>query len=361
MKILNSNPVTYNKQTFKMKKRKIPSFYKEKAYKNKRNVMGRKGIHVINKKRKMVIYNIKKEIYCNSHVLDYAINDALNRYNTCMENLKNGTIRSFKLRSIKYTKPIKIVKFEKYCAKKDGFAISALGKMYSEIPKFDYDKNTRTITIIQYNSKTNDFFMLIKYKKKDKSNRPPYSEKENIGSIDPGIRSMLTVYANNKIEEIGTNCKQKIKRQLKRIDRINNNEMIDEKKRQKITNKKYEKIKNQVNDMHWKIAHYLTDNYKTIVIGNFSTRNMGKKIPKMIKRIGGMLSFFKFREKLKYLCKYKNTEYIKIDEAYTSKCCSECGNYKKDLGANKIYNCKECKMKIDRDINGAKNILMLSL
>ena len=33
MKILNSNPVTYNKQTFKMKKRKIQFFYKEKHIK----------------------------------------------------------------------------------------------------------------------------------------------------------------------------------------------------------------------------------------------------------------------------------------------------------------------------------------
>jgi putative transposase len=40
-----------------------------------------------------------------------------------------------------------------------------------------------------------------------------------------------------------------------------------------------------------------------------------------------------------------------VDERYTSKICSKCGNLKEDLGGNKIYKCNECKMEIDRDVN----------
>ena len=46
-----------------------------------------------------------------------------------------------------------------------------------------------------------------------------------------------------------------------------------------------------------------------------------------------------------------------INERYTSKMCSCCGN----LGGADIYTCQECHMTIDRDINGARNIYVKSL
>jgi hypothetical protein len=47
-----------------------------------------------------------------------------------------------------------------------------------------------------------------------------------------------------------------------------------------------------------------------------------------------------------------------VDEFYTSKTCSCCGSYNKNLGGNKIYNCINCNKSIDRDINGCRNIYM---
>ena len=47
-----------------------------------------------------------------------------------------------------------------------------------------------------------------------------------------------------------------------------------------------------------------------------------------------------------------------IDERYTSKMCSLCGWINNKLGSDKIYNCKECKLMLDRDVNGARNIFL---
>jgi putative transposase len=58
------------------------------------------------------------------------------------------------------------------------------------------------------------------------------------------------------------------------------------------------------------------------------------------------------------LSQSKGIEYKVVNEAYTSKVCTNCGNYKKDLGSAKVYNCKKCKAIIDRDVNGARNILL---
>ncbi|CAG8820724.1 12399_t:CDS:1, partial [Gigaspora margarita] len=43
---------------------------------------------------------------------------------------------------------------------------------------------------------------------------------------------------------------------------------------------------------------------------------------------------------------------------YTSKTCGFCGYVYRKLGGSKIFHCPECKTELDRDINGARNILL---
>ena len=71
--------------------------------------------------------------------------------------------------------------------------------------------------------------------------------------------------------------------------------------------------------------------------------------------------YYEFKERLKYKCLLNNVNFKLINESYTSKTCSNCGNYKNDLGKAKIYNCTHCNMIIDRDINGSRNIYIKSL
>ncbi len=49
------------------------------------------------------------------------------------------------------------------------------------------------------------------------------------------------------------------------------------------------------------------------------------------------------------------------DEWYTSKTCSMCGCKNENLGGSKIFNCNKCKITMDRDYNGARNIMLKSL
>ena len=74
-----------------------------------------------------------------------------------------------------------------------------------------------------------------------------------------------------------------------------------------------------------------------------------------------MLSHYSFRQKLQYKCATKKNNLEIINESYTSKICSKCSNYKKNLRDEKIYDCSNCNIKIDRDINGCRGILIKSL
>ena len=85
------------------------------------------------------------------------------------------------------------------------------------------------------------------------------------------------------------------------------------------------------------------------------------KLTKITKRIAHCLKFYKFKQRLDYKCMANHINYKEINEAYTSKTCSNCGNYDKMLGGKKVYNCKKCDIKINRDINGARGILIKSL
>ena len=334
-------------------KNKIPNLTKiKKELKNEKDIIRQKSILKNNK---------KQEILMNSHTLDYAINDALNMYAGNMTKLKNKSIKHFRLRYIKINKPNKILKVERIATKNMTFFKNALGeKVKCSVKNFNYTENVKTVAIIT--KRNNEYYMLLKYKQKIEK-----IKNNNLISIDPGIRTVITGYSTNGIVEIGTNVSKNLKMRLLKIDNIQSKfrKNIDEekttinKKGLKIMKKKYEKIKNRINDMHWKIIKYLTLN-KNILFGNFSTKKMGenKGTHKMTKRIGNSISFFQLKQKLKYMCNKKEINYKEVDERFTTQCCGKCGNQKKDIGSDKIYKCDKCKSKIKRDINSARLILI---
>ena len=132
-------------------------------------------------------------------------------------------------------------------------------------------------------------------------------------------------------------------------------------KNKKLHNKK---IKNYINELHWKTINYLTKNYEIIFIGNMSSKKIisnENHLNKMTKRITQAYSFYKFKERLKYKCFTTNTKYKLVDESYTSKICSNCGSVNEELGNKKIFNCSICKIVMDRDTNGSRNILLKGL
>lgn len=228
------------------------------------------------------------------------------------------------------------------------------------------DKTSKNIPLIKKQLEiTNKCKRLLNFKKINR-NEQRFKEikPENTDpiSMDPGIRKFLTGLSNKHIIEIGTNIFNIIVRHLNFIDKVANNNELYELKKKKLIAKTWKKIKNKVNDYHWKIINYLVNNYGHIIIGNFSTKSMCETdIGPIIKRVGSNLRFYVFKQRLQYKCYLNGIKYTEIDEYCTSKCCSNCGNFKKNLGPNKTYNCIKCKLVIDRDINAAKNILMKTI
>jgi len=190
-------------------------------------------------------------------------------------------------------------------------------------------------------------------------------EAEGIISLDPGFRTFLAGYTKDHTVDIGVGLSKTIQIYLKQMDKINKSKKSAATKK-RAERKRYRKISNMVDDLHWKAAEYLTDNYRTILIGNLSTKSIVKNktvgdLANMTKRVALLTKLFQFHARLKYKCDIKKCEYRFVNERYSSQLCSYCGNQKKDLGKQKTYNCKSCCKVIDRDTNGSRNIYIVDI
>ena len=130
---------------------------------------------------------------------------------------------------------------------------------------------------------------------------------------------------------------------------------------------RYRKNKLQIARLHNKIANnrsyflhnittYLVENYDVICIEDLNVSGMLSN-HKLAKAISDT-SFYQFRTMLEYKCKWYGKELSIIDGFYpSSKTCFNCGWKKGDLAlSDRIFECENCGIKIDRDLNAAINI-----
>ena len=85
----------------------------------------------------------------------------------------------------------------------------------------------------------------------------------------------------------------------------------------------------------------------------------GRKIGKKTTRQMLNWCHFSFREFLLHKVReHPGKRVVICDEAYTSKCCGQCGTLNDSLGSSKVFRCRECPYVADRDDNGARNVLL---
>lgn len=308
----------------------------------------------------------KKYIGINLRILKYAIRDFIAMFDSIVTNQLKGHIKGSKMRILKKTKKTKIFKIEQQLCNDTSFCKSIIGDVLNIIPKLNYNKNYDTVHIIQYEQKTDSFY-LLRRKKKIPTDAPKL---HSVVAIDPGVRTLATGISDSHVLEMGIGFGKDIENSLKRIDEIktfstikrDKYPLISETKANKLILKIENKIKNKVKDIHWKCANYLTNNYKNILIGNMSTRGMKKTngTPKYLLEVTKKLNMYNFRERIKYKCLMKGCNYKKVNEAYTTQCCVKCGTVNK-IGSNKIYECGKCHRTYDRDVKSAGCIYLKAL
>lgn len=185
---------------------------------------------------------------------------------------------------------------------------------------------------------------------------PEFSRKYESVGIDLGMRTLATLDNGLKIANLDVKYEENmIKKYQKRLSRKKH-----QSKRYKKTLKKYwkwvDRKKNKIQDYYHKITTQIVKNYDIIILedlnikGMFQDSNKSQKLQRIAWR--------KFAEMLKYKAEIYGKTFRQVNRWYpSSKNCSNCGYYYKDLKQEQTeWKCPQCHTTHDRDINAAKNI-----
>lgn len=123
------------------------------------------------------------------------------------------------------------------------------------------------------------------------------------------------------------------------------------------------KIRNLIDELHWKTIKFFTSRFKVIIFPPFNVSEMVKKskrkLPKKVIRAMNCFRFYEFKERLKLKCKENGVTFVESSEAFTSKTNSFTGELIENLGSRESF--MFSNVSVDRDINGARNILIRAM
>ena len=158
---------------------------------------------------------------------------------------------------------------------------------------------------------------------------------------------------------------RKLSKMKTKLERVNAN--LDEcknyqKQKHKVA-KLHEHITNCAKDFNHKLSRKLVEEYDLLafedlnISGLIKNHNLAYSISDV--RWSQLLNF------IQYKCQWYGKEFKQVDRFYaSSKICSECGAYHRDI-VNSLsvreWTCPDCGAHHDRDINAAKNILIQAL
>ena len=198
------------------------------------------------------------------------------------------------------------------------------------------------------------------------TNLPDYTD--GIG-IDLGIKTLATVSDRTNVPNIKTFRRVRIlNKRLKRLQRKVSRKYLINKCNKHNKTKNIIKLERQIKLIHRSLRNIRINHIRKFV------SELVKKQPQYIAiedlNVKGMMknkylakdisncSFYTIREHLIRKAKERNIAVRLVDRFYpSSKTCSNCGSYKKDLKlSQRVYHCNSCQEKIDRDFNASLNI-----
>jgi len=205
--------------------------------------------------------------------------------------------------------------------------------------------------------KKDNQFIIILSLRKEVSLKKSYS---NVLAIDLGEKVMATVCGsmeNSSPQFFGRNIRGIRRHYAWLRKRLGNLKLL--KKIRQMNDKESRVVDNILHNVTRKILRLAIKTDSIIVLGNL--KNIRKSARgKRFKRIVSNWSYYKFTQYLTYKANEQGIQVIKINEHYTSKTCSRCGEFgnRKSQG---LFKCPNCSYEINADVNGARNILKRTL
>ena len=153
-------------------------------------------------------------------------------------------------------------------------------------------------------------------------------------------------------------------RKLKRLSRSLSRKKKGSKNRERARlrmARMYLKVFNFRQDTLHKVTTYLAKSHSKVVIEDLCVSGMmrNRRLARAIADVG----MYEFRKQLEYKCRWYGSELVVVPRTFpSSRLCSHFGHKKKELSlSQREYQCEECGLSIDRDLNAALNLVAVSL
>ncbi len=188
---------------------------------------------------------------------------------------------------------------------------------------------------------------------------PPWKDGVMVG-VDVGLESFATLSNGEKIanprffrqeENTLAKAQRKMSKSVKGSPAW--------KKRLKVVGRIHERIANKRYDFAHQVSHGLVSKYGLIAFEDLNVKNMvsNHNLAKSIQDVAWRM--------LVTLTSYKaasaGSMVVLVDPRNTSKMCSRCGVVVEKSLSDRVHNCTQCGLSMDRDQNAAINILRLGM
>ena len=190
---------------------------------------------------------------------------------------------------------------------------------------------------------------------------PDFPKTHKFVGIDLGMKTLATLDNGLKIANLDVTYEESMIKKYQK--RLSNKEYQSNhyKDTQKTYWKWVDRKKNKINDYYHKITTEIVKKYDIIILEDLNIKGMFQNphSSRKLQRIG----WKKFVEMLKYKARIYGKTFRQVSRWYpSSKNCSNCGYYNKDLKLEQTqWKCPQCQKTHDRDINAGKNILKQGL
>ena len=187
--------------------------------------------------------------------------------------------------------------------------------------------------------------------------------------VDLGVKTLATISDGTTVPNIKTFRRVRIlEKRLKRLQRKVSRKYLINKCNKHNKTKNIIKLERQIKLIHRSIRNIRINHIRKFVselvetqpefiaVEDLNVKGMMKN--KHLAKDIANCSFYTIKEHLIRKAKERKIAVRLVDRFYpSSKTCSNCGSYKKDLTLNnRVYRCDNCQEKIDRDLNAAINL-----
>ncbi|NES71732.1 MAG: IS200/IS605 family element transposase accessory protein TnpB, partial [Okeania sp. SIO2D1] len=174
--------------------------------------------------------------------------------------------------------------------------------------------------------------------------------------VDLGVKTLATL--STGVVFPGAKSYKKFESKLSKLQYLSRNKKIGSangRAAQLKIAKLHTKVANIRKDVLHKLTTYLAKNHSIVSIEDLNVRGMlaNHKLAKSIADQG----FYEFRRQLEYKCEWYGSNLVVVDRFFpSSKTCSRCGHVQ-DMPLNvRTFDCPECGISIDRDLNASINL-----